>query len=131
VGMAHYEDLTIDQGSDVTIQLELFNPDGSRKLLINWDSDAGTFGSYYIMRGKIKKSYNSTDSAELFNVTAFNPLNQENILQLSLTNAQTTRMKAGRYVYDVELEGKDSGTGLGVVERILEGKLTLSPQVTT
>ena len=129
--MAHYEDLTIDQGSDVTIQLELFNPDGSRKLLINWDSDAGSFGSYYIMRGKIKKSYNSTDSAELFNVTAFNPLNQENILQLSLTNVQTTRMKAGRYVYDVELEGKDSGTGLGVVERILEGKLTLSPQVTT
>jgi len=129
--MAHYEDLTIDQGSDVTIQLELFNPDGSRKLLINWDSDAGTFGSYYLMRGKIKKSYNSTDSAELFNVTAFNPLNQENILQLSLTNVQTSRMKAGRYVYDVELEGTDSNTGLGVVERILEGKLTLSPQVTT
>ena len=129
--MAHYEDLTIDQGSDVTIQLELFNPDGSRKLLINWDSDAGTFGSYYLMRGKIKKSYNSTDSAELFNVTAFNPLNQENILQISLTNVQTTRMKAGRYVYDVELEGTDSNTGLGVVERILEGKLTLSPQVTT
>ena len=129
--MAHYEDLTIDQGSDVTIQLELFNPDGSRKLLINWDSDAGSFGSYYIMRGKIKKSYNSTDSAELFNVTAFNPLNQENILQLSLTNVQTSRMKAGRYVYDVELEGTDSNTGLGVVERILEGKLTLSPQVTT
>lgn len=129
--MAHYEDLTIDQGSDVTIQLELFNPDGSRKLLINWDSDAGSFGSYYLMRGKIKKSYNSTDSAELFNVTAFNPLNQENILQLSLTNVQTSRMKAGRYVYDVELEGTDSNTGLGVVERILEGKLTLSPQVTT
>jgi hypothetical protein len=40
-------------------------------------------------------------------------------------------MKAGRYVYDVELEGTDSNTGLGVVERILEGKLTLSPQVTT
>jgi hypothetical protein len=34
-------------------------------------------------------------------------------------------------VYDVELEGTDSNTGLGVVERILEGKLTLSPQVTT
>ena len=129
--MAHYEDLNIDQGADVTIQLELFNPDGSRKLLINWDSDAGSFGSYYLMRGKIKKSYNSTDSAELFGVTAFNPLNQENILQLSLTNVQTTRMKAGRYVYDVELEGTDSNTGLGVVERILEGKLTLSPQVTT
>ena len=43
--MAHYEDLTIDQGSDVTIQLELFNPDGSRKLLINWDSDAHGFGA--------------------------------------------------------------------------------------
>jgi len=129
--MAHYEDLAIDQGADIVIQLELMNPDGTRKLLINWDSDAGQFGSYYIMRGKIKKSYNSTDSAELFGITAFNPQNQENLLQLSLTNAQTTRMKAGRYVYDVELEGTDSATGLGVVERILEGKLTLTPQVTT
>jgi len=129
--MAHYEDLAIDQGADIVIQLELMNPDGTRKLLINWDSDAGSFGSYYIMRGKIKKSYNSTDSAELFGITAFNPQNQENLLQLSLTNAQTTRMKAGRYVYDVELEGTDSATGLGVVERILEGKLTLTPQVTT
>ena len=129
--MAHYEDLNIDQGADVVIQLELSNPDGSRKLLINWDSDAGSFGSYYIMRGKIKKSYNSTDSAELFSCTAYNPANQENLLQISLTNIQTTRMKAGRYVYDVELEGTDSNTGLGVVERILEGKLTLSPQVTT
>jgi len=129
--MAHYEDLSIDQGSDVVIQLELFNPDGTRKLMINWDSDNGQFGAYYIMRGKIKKSYNSTDSAELFGVTAFNPLNQENLLQLSLTNIQTTRMKAGRYVYDVEIEGTDSNTGLGVVERILEGNLTLAPQVTT
>ncbi len=129
--MAHYEDLNIDQGADVVIQLELFNPDGSRKLLINWDSDAGSFGSYYIMRGKIKKSYNSTDSAELFSCTAYTTANQENLLQISLTNIQTTRMKAGRYVYDVELEGTDSNTGLGVVERILEGKLTLSPQVTT
>lgn len=129
--MAHYEDLTIDQGSDVTIQLELFNPDGSRKLMINWDSDAGSFSSYYYMRGKIKKSYNSTDSAESFAVTAFNPTNQENILQLSLTNVQTSRMKAGRYVYDVEIEGTDSQTGLGIVERILEGKLTIAPQVTT
>tara|TARA_B100001057_G_C22729505_1_gene903163 strand:- start:15 stop:404 length:390 start_codon:yes stop_codon:yes gene_type:complete len=129
--MAHYEDLTIDQGTDVVIQLELFNPDGSRKQLINWDSDAGQFGAFYDMRGKIKKSYNSTDSAEAFICTAFNPANQENILQISLTNVQTTRMKAGRYVYDVELEGIDSSTGIGVVERILEGKLTLSPQVTT
>lgn len=129
--MAHYEDLTIDQGSDVVIQLELMNPDGTRKLLINWDSDAGSFGAYYLMRGKIKKSYNSNDSAELFAITAFNPTNQENLLQLSLTNTQTTRMKAGRYVYDIELEGTDSATGLGVVERILEGKLTISPQVTT
>ena len=124
--MAHYEDLNIDQGADVVIQLELFNPDGSRKLLINWDSDAGSFGSYYIMRGKIKKSYNSTDSAELFSCTAYNPANQENLLQISLTNIQTTRMKAGRYVYDVEI----TKTSNGEKTRVVEGQVTINPGVT-
>ena len=38
-------------------------------------------------------------------------------------------MKAGRYVYDVEISATDSAGNI-TVERILEGKLTVSPSVT-
>mgnify|MGYP001331466964 FL=1 len=127
--MAHYEDIEIDQGTDVVIQLELFNPDGSRKTLLNWDSDLGSFHNNYDMTGKIKKSYNSSDSAVLFGCTAYNPQNKENILELSLTNVQTDAMRAGRFVYDVEIASTDSD-GLITVERILQGNLTLVPSVT-
>jgi hypothetical protein len=128
--MAHYEDIEIDQGTDVVIQLELYNPDGSRKTLLNWDSDLGSFHNNYDMRGYIKKSYNSTDSAVQFGCTAYNPQNKENILELSLTNVQTDAMRAGRFVYDVEIASTDSDTGIVTVERILQGNLTLVPSVT-
>jgi len=38
-------------------------------------------------------------------------------------------MKSGRYVYDVEISATDS-FGVTTIERILEGKLTVSPSVT-
>ena len=45
---------------------------------------------------------------------------------ISLTNAQTNAMKAGRYVYDVEITS--SG---GTKTRVLEGQLEITPGVTT
>jgi len=38
-------------------------------------------------------------------------------------------MKAGRYVYDVEISSIDSAANT-LVERILEGQITVSPSVT-
>ena len=45
---------------------------------------------------------------------------------ISLTAAQTAAVKAGRYVYDVEI------TGTSPVEtlRVLEGLITVTPEVT-
>ena len=34
--MATYEDFTIDQGADLALQIELVNPDGSKKDLSNY-----------------------------------------------------------------------------------------------
>ena len=39
-------------------------------------------------------------------------------------------MRAGRFVYDVEIASTDSDTGIVTVERILQGNLTLVPSVT-
>jgi len=38
-------------------------------------------------------------------------------------------LKSGRYVYDVELSFVDSSSNT-VIERILEGQITVTPQVT-
>ena len=60
--MAQYEDLIIDQGSDVEIKLELFNPDGSAKILNKYVEATNSIVPLFAASGKIKKGFNSTDS---------------------------------------------------------------------
>lgn len=115
--MAVYEEFTIDQGSDIAIQLDLINEDGSPKDLNNT-----------AIRAYIKKSYSmSDDSAVKFTGTIINPAS-DGIATISLTNAQTNTLKKGRYVYDVELYFKDSNNQT-YIERILEGRIQVTPSV--
>ena len=115
--MAQYEEFTIDQGADVTIELNLVDEnDGAKNL------------EGYSIAAKLKKNYNSSDS----DTTSFTTIisNASNgIASLSLNNTQTNALKAGRYVYDVELSFQDSD-GDTIVERILEGRIQVSPSVT-
>ena len=50
-------------------------------------------------------------------------------MTISLTNTQTDLLKAGRYVYDVELAFLDSDSNT-IIERVLEGRVQVSPSVT-
>ncbi len=54
----------------------------------------------------------------------------DGVVTISLTNAQTDAMEAGKYVYDVEISYIDSNNN-AIIERILEGKIDLTPSVTT
>jgi hypothetical protein len=114
--MAQYEELSIDKGSDITLQLELEDLNGNAKNLTN-----------YTVAGKVKKTYNSTDST-IF-TTEIQAPQTDGIVNLSLSNTQTDALKAGRYVYDVEISFADSDANT-VVERVLEGTLTVTPSVT-
>tara|TARA_B110000858_G_scaffold197392_1_gene258869 strand:+ start:389 stop:742 length:354 start_codon:yes stop_codon:yes gene_type:complete len=116
--MAQEETFTIDQGSDVAIELHLVNKDGSKKNLGN-----------HIVAAKMKKNY-SSDSADttVFNTIVATPA-EDGIVVMSMTNTQTDGIKAGRYVYDVELSYNDSDENL-IVERVLEGRIVVSPSVT-
>jgi len=98
--MAQYEEITIDQGADVALELFLVNQDGSTKDLTNHSAFA-----------KMKNP--STDG----------------IATISLTNIQTDALKTGRYVYDVEISFVDSD-GDNIVERVLEGIIEVTPSVT-
>lgn len=117
--MAYYEDLTIDQGSDVAIEIHLENADGSKKDLSN-----------HSVLAKMKRSYTS-DSAETYSFTAIvaNPPT-DGVITLGLTNTQTDLLNPKKkYVYDVEISYNDSD-GNTLIERVLEGKIEVSPSVT-
>lgn len=89
--MATYEDFTIDQGADLALQIELVNPDGSKKDLTGYSASA-----------KMKKTYRSEESIDFTAVIPDPSL--EGIVTLSLTNLQTDTLSTrGRYVYDVEI----------------------------
>ena len=117
--MAHYEDLKIDQGSDVVIQLHLINQDKSKKDLTGYSGAA-----------QMAPNYAASDSDKIsFAATIAEPTT-DGILSLSLTNAQTDLLNAKRkYVYDVEISYVDSDA-YTIVERVLEGLVKISPSVT-
>lgn len=118
--MADYEDFTIDQGADVALELHLQESNGNTKDL-----------SAHSAAAKMKRSYNSVDSDEIISfTTAVADPPTDGILILSLTNEQTDTLNPrNRYVYDVELSFLDSD-GNTIIERILEGKIKVSPSVT-
>ena len=115
--MAQYEEFTIDQGADVAIELHLVDRNDAVKDISNHNIAA-----------KLKKNYNS-DSSDTTSFAAIVSDADNGIATLSLTNAQTDALKVGRYVYDVELSFVDSD-GNTITERILEGRMQVTPSVT-
>lgn len=109
--MATVTNLAIDQGSNTTVTILVTDGAGSARNI------AG-----YTGRSLIKRSYYSTANTA-FTVTINNPASGEVIL--SLTADQTANLKYGRYVYDVELVSNTHN-----VERIIEGIITVYPEVT-
>ena len=116
--MAQYEDISIDQGADVAVEIHLINKNGSARDLTN-----------HAISAKMKKTFNSDSSDTIiFNSIVSLPAS-DGVATISLSNTQTDTLKAGRYVYDVEMAYVDSA-GDNIVERVLEGKILVTPSVT-
>ena len=109
--MATVYNLAIDQGSDFTSTIQLNNDTGTDRDL-----------SGYFVRGQLRRSYGSTSNVA-FTSNISSSLTGE--VTFSLSSAATANLKHGRYVYDLELY-----TNTGNVERILEGIVTVYPEVT-
>lgn len=116
--MAQFEDIQIDRGSDVAIQLSLINTDKSVKDLTNYSAN-----------GTIRETYNSPDSDAIQFTAIIAGDATDGIVLLSLTNLQTDAMEPGRYVYDVEISFVDSDINTNI-ERVLQGILEVTPSVT-
>ena len=117
--MAHYEELVIDQGSDIAIQISLINQDKTPKDLTS-----------HSITASMRPSYNSPDEDKIdFTTVVTDPATAGEIV-LSLTNTQTDSLNSKkRYVFDVEVSFVDENTNT-IVERVLEGLIRVTPSVT-
>ena len=110
--MAVYSNIVIDQGADYSASIDVTDSEGDTIDL-----------SGYTAAGQIRKTYSSSTAVN-FTVSIASPASA-GTLNIGLSNTQTNAMKAGRYVYDVEIT--NSG---GVKTRVLEGQVEITPGVT-
>jgi len=110
--MAVYSNIVIDQGADYSASIDVTDSDGDTIDLTG-----------YTAAGQIRKTYSSSTAVD-FAVSIASPATA-GILNIGLSNTQTNTMKAGRYVYDIEIT--NSG---GVKTRVLEGQVEITPGVT-
>jgi len=108
--MSTKANLKIDQGADFSTSITLTDDDGNALNL-----------SGYTGAGQIRKYYTSTTAVDFDVSVSANT----GTVSLSLSSNTSNAMNSGRYVYDIELTD-----GSGVVSRIMEGIVTITPGVT-
>jgi len=107
--MAGIQNLVIDQGTSFEITINVTLDDGSEKDLTD-----------YTVSSQIRKSYYTNTYTE-FTTSKVDLFGE---ITLSLNPTQTSALKAGRYVYDVEIASDEETV------RIIEGIVTVTPEVT-
>lgn len=107
--MATKSNLLIDQGTTFSSIINLTDEEGSPINLSNYTGAA-----------QMRKHYSSSNS-----VSFAVELTANGRVTLSLSANQTANIVAGRYVYDVEVTDN-----LGTISRIVEGIVTVTPNVT-
>ena len=111
--MSAYVELYLDQGTTFNNTITL--TDDLTNAYINI--------SGYTVRSQMRRSYYSANASANITCTIADAPNGE--ILMSLTDGQTSNIKAGRYLFDVETVSAN-----GVVNRVLEGIITVTPQIT-
>lgn len=109
--MATKANLVIDQGTTFSVTLDLTDDNGDVLALSGFSANS-----------QLRKWYTSTNSTAF--ATSINVASGQ--ITLTLTDTQTGALTAGRYVYDVEL----TDTSSNAISRVVEGIITVTPQVT-
>jgi len=108
--MATKANIIVDQGTTFATTIYLTDDNGDPIDLTG-----------YTGRSQMRKHYTSSNS-QSFSVSLSNTVGS---VSLALTAVQTANIVAGRYVYDVEVV-----SGANVISRIIEGIVTVTPEVT-
>lgn len=107
-----YTDLTLDAGTDFSSNVDMIADDGTA---INV--------SGFVFTSQVRKSYYSTNPTANITMTIVNATNGNVVM--SMNAATTANIAPGRYVYDIKMKNSSN-----VVSRLVEGILTVTPQVT-
>ena len=110
--MASILNQIIDQGSTWSKQITVYETDGTTIQNLTG----------YTVASQLRKNYTSTAYTTI-NATNNSPTS--GIIVMSLTATQTAALKSGRYVYHLQITAAD-----GTVTRVIEGVITLRPEVT-
>ena len=104
---------SIDQGTTFSKQIIVYQTDGTTVQNLTG----------YTVSSQLRKNYTSTAYTTIL-ATIQTPATN-GVIVISLTAVQTAALKSGRYVYDLQITAADS-----TVTRIIEGVITLRPEVT-
>ena len=105
--------LVIDQGSDFAIDLTIKELGSAKDL------------SGYSARAQMRSTRTASSVAATFDCTVLNPATH-GVVKMSLSNSVSSALAAGRYFYDLEIHTANNA----VVRRLIQGKVTLNPEVT-
>lgn len=103
--------LSVNQGSDYDATFTITNENGA-PLNLNG----------YIAEAKLRKTHTSSES-QSFTIEFLDRV--AGVIKISLTNQQTSLLKAYRYVYDIVITSPN-----GTKTRVIEGLIEVSPGVT-
>ena len=109
--MAQTLNLFLDKGTTFSANIIVADSAGSARDI-----------SDYTARSQFRRSVESANSTSF---TATIPTGSDGVVRLQLAPAISSNVKYGRYLYDVEIE-----SSANVVERVAEGILTISPEIT-
>jgi hypothetical protein len=110
--LAEFVELEIDAGATFSTEITISEDNGLGKNLAN-----------YSVVSQLRKSYYSSTATD-FTIDVTDQAN--GVFTMEISAANTANLRAGRYVFDVELENNNDGT----VTRIFEGIVTVLPNVT-
>jgi hypothetical protein len=109
--MAAVQNLQIDQGTTWFITVTVTDENGDVKDLTDYTATAHLRKSYY------------TNTYTDLNATVLVP-KTDGVVKLALSSTQSSALKAGRYVYDLEVASTQETL------RVIEGIVTVNPEVT-
>lgn len=111
--MAAYVELYLDQGTTFNNIINLTDDVTNTPINV----------SGYVVSSQMRRSYYSANISANITCTLSNVANGEIIM--SMTAANTSNIKAGRYLFDVKATDPYNNTS-----RILEGIITVTPSIT-
>lgn len=110
--MAAYVELFVDQGTNFNNVINL--TDDITNLNVNVQG--------YTVISQMKRSYYSANASANITCSITNALNGE--ITMTMNANTTANIKAGRYLFDMRITDRD-----GVVSRVLEGIITVTPRI--